>query len=164
MNTFFLNILFILTGCFELFAHPVHVSVCNLEFTDKESIVAIKLFSDDFGTVLKNKYHEDIDLSQADEEPYRNYITNYVKSNFKIISKSNKLVKFVYDYSETDKINIWLYFKVDKFNSSKKIKIINTLMLDLYEDQTNLFIINQGGVQNGYRFNIQLTEIDISLK
>jgi hypothetical protein len=159
-----LIILFFYAESTGIAAHPIHVSICNIEFNKKESIIAVKLFSDDFGTVLKNNYHEEIVLSKADEEPYRNYIANYVNSNLNIIFKGNKILKFVYDYSEIDEINIWLYFKFDGYNSLKNIKIINTLMLDLYEDQTNLLIINHNGKQDGFRFNNKVRELDIDLK
>lgn len=145
-------------------AHPVHLSVCNIEFTKNESIIALKLYSDDFGTVLQNKYNEEFVLSKADEKPYRDYIISYVSSHLKITFNRNKSLIFNYDYSEVNEGAIWLYFKADNFKSAEKMKIENTLMLDLYEDQTNLLIINNEGKQNGFRFNYQVREHEISLK
>jgi len=36
-------------------------------------------------------------------------------------------------------------------------------MLELWEDQTNLLIINWMGIENGYRFDFNDTEIEIDL-
>jgi len=158
-----ITVLFFLVNT-GLIAHPVHVSVCNLELKDKESVIAVKLFSDDFGTVLKNNYHEDIVLSEADKYPLRDFISDYVSSNLRILSNGRKPVKFIYDYSEYDDTNIWLYFRMRKPVSLKKLRIINTLMLDLYDDQTNLLIVNNEGKQEGFSFNIHTTEADINLR
>jgi hypothetical protein len=156
-----LNILFYFAG---FPAHPVHVSMCNLEFTDKASIIAVKLFSDDFGTVLKNKYGDDFVLTRANEEPYRKHISDYVGSNLKLTLNRNKSVVLEYDYSETNEGAIWIYFKADKPVKGTSLKIVNTLMLDLYEDQTNLVIMNQGGKQRGFQFTNQVRELEIELK
>jgi hypothetical protein len=157
-------IFFFFTAGSAMRAHPVHVSVCNIELTKNESIIAVKLFSDDFGTVLQNKYNQDFVLSKADEKPYRDYIINYVGSNLKITFNRNKSLMFEYDYSEVNEGAIWIYFKADRLNSTEKMKVVNTLMLDLYEDQTNLLIINHEGKQDGFRFNNQVRELEIDLK
>ena len=156
--------LLFLTANTAMTAHPVHVSVCNLEFTRNGSIMSVKLFSDDFGTVLQNNYNEEFVLSKADEKPYRDYIFNYVSSHLKVTLNRNRSLKFEYDYSEVNDGAIWVYFKADKLSSAEKIKIVNTLMLDLYEDQTNLLIINQNGKQDGFRFNYKVRELEIDLK
>jgi hypothetical protein len=148
----------------DIKAHPVHVSVCNIEFNIKGSTITIKLFSDDFGTVLRNKFNEEFVPSRADEKPFRDYIANYVNSNLKITINRNRSLLFNYDYSEVNEGAIWLYFKTDKLYPVEKIKVENTLMLDLYEDQTNLVIVNFNGKQEGFRYNYKVRELDIDLK
>ena len=160
MNILFLHILLI----WGYLLHPIHVSMCNIEITDKQSIMAIKLFSDDFEKVIENKYKDDFVLSMADKEPYRKYISDYVNSNFKLIVDRKNSIKFLYDYSEMNELSIWLYFKIESLNSESSLTITNSLMLDLYEDQTNLMIINYKGKQNGYKFNIRVKEVEIELK
>ena len=165
MKEIVLFILSFFTASFVMAAHPVHVSVCSIEFSKNGSIMAVKLFSDDFGTVLQNNYNDEFVLSKANEKPYRDYIINYVNSNLKITFNRNKSLKFEYDYSEiNDDGAIWIYFKAGKPNPAEKMKIVNTLMLDLYEDQTNLLIINQNGKQDGFRFNYKVRELEIDLK
>ena len=144
--------------------HPIHVSMCNIEITDEQSIMAVKLFSDDFEKVIKNKYKDDFVLSMADKEPYRKYISDYVNSNLKLTLNRKKPINLLYDYSEMNELSIWLYFKIDRLNSESSLIISNSLMLDLYEDQTNLLIINYKGKQSGYKFNLRVKEVEIELK
>jgi len=162
------GILFFFTGNMLVSAHPVHVSVCNIEFSGKESIVSIRLFSDDFGMVIHDNFNEELILSRADENPYRDCITNYINSNLQLFTGGNERLKLIYDYSEndgeTDGASIWLYFRIDYMNLSDNLKITNTLMLDLYKDQTNLLIINYEGKQDGFRFNYLTRELDIELQ
>jgi hypothetical protein len=158
------GIIFLFAGSISIFAHPIHVSVCNIEFSQQKSIISIKLYSDDFSIVIQNNFNETFTHLKADESPYRDYISDYVNSNLQVFVNNRRPLKFVYDYSETDHEAIWLYFKVNKVNMSDDIKIINTLMLDLYEDQTNLMIINYEGKQDGFRFNNFTRELDIQLK
>ncbi len=164
LKTLVLILLFFCAGSIGIKAHPVHVSVCNSGLNKTGSIITIKLFSDDFGTVLQNRFKEEFVPSRADEKPFRDYISNYISSHLRITLNRNRSLLFNYDYSEVNEGAIWLYFKVDKIVSSEKMKVVNTLMLDLYEDQTNLLIINFNGKQDGFRFNYKVRELDIDLK
>ncbi len=164
MKELVLILIFIIAGTISADAHPVHVSVCSIEFSQKESIISIKLYKDDFGTVIQNKYNEEFVLSKSEENPYRDYIINYVNSNLQLLVKNNKPLKFTFDYSEIDEVSIWLYFRINKVIHADSLRIINTLMLDLYEDQTNLLIINHQGKQDGFRFTYQNRQLDIGLR
>ena len=71
-------LMFFYSGSIEILAHPVHVSVCNIELNTKESIITIKLYADDFQTLLQNKYNKEFVPSRADEKPFSDYIANYI--------------------------------------------------------------------------------------
>jgi hypothetical protein len=156
--------MFFYSGSIEILAHPVHVSVCNIELNTKESIITIKLYADDFQTLLQNKYNKEFVPSRADEKPFSDYIANYIISNLKITLNRNRSLLFNYDYSEFNEEAIWLYFKINKMYPFEKVKVENTLMLDLYDDQTNLVIVSYNGKQEGFRFNYKVRELDIDLK
>jgi hypothetical protein len=46
----------------------------------------------------------------------------------------------------------------------QKISITDGVMMDLYEDQTNLVIVNWSDQQNGYRLNNKNREISFILE
>jgi ABC-type microcin C transport system permease subunit YejE len=156
-------LLFTFTGITNSAMHPIHVSVCNLELNDKENIVSLKLFKDDFALALKNKYQLDIPMEKADEKINSKIISNYVNSCLQIELNKNKNLSLDYYYSEINEDAIWIYFKTENIYNATKLKIKNVLMLDIWDDQTNLLIINWKGKENGYRFDRHKVEIEIDL-
>jgi len=143
--------------------HPIHVSVCNLELNNLENIVSVKLFKDDFALALKHSYQLDVDMEQADEEINRVAISNYINSCLQLVYNENEVLKLNYKSSETNEEAIWLYFQTENLKNVKKLKFKNTLMLDIWDDQTNLVIVNWKGKESGYRFNRKEIEIEIDL-
>lgn len=144
--------------------HPIHVSVCNLELNDTESTVSFKLFKDDFALVLKNLYNEDVKLENADENVNREIINKYINSCFQVDVNKNFRLTLDYKNSQINEDAIWLNYRIQNIKSISNIRIKNTLMLELWEDQTNLLIINYNNKENGYRFDEHetITEIDFS--
>ena len=143
--------------------HPIHVSICNLEINDVENTVAIKLFKDDFSLVLRNNYQINIPMERADEKSNSQIISQYVNSCLQIEMDKNKILNLSYKYSKINEDAIWVFFQTEKTNNTTKLRIKNTLMLDLWDDQTNLLIINWKGKENGYRFDRKDVEIEIDL-
>jgi hypothetical protein len=157
------NLFIIFSGILKPAMHPIHVSICNLELNDTENIVAIKLFKDDFALALKNNYQAEIQMDKADEKANSEIISKYVNSCLQIEMNKNKILRLDYKYSQINEDAVWIYFQTEKTNNSTILRIRNTLMLDLWDDQTNLLIINWKGKENGYRFNRKEVEIEIDL-
>jgi hypothetical protein len=143
--------------------HPIHVSICNLELNNSENKVSLKLFKDDFALVLKNKYQTDFPMEQADDKQNHQYISKYINSCLQIEPGNGKILNLDYKYSEINEDAIWFHFQAEKINNATKLRIKNTLMLDLWDDQTNLLIISWQGKENGYRFNRDENHIEIEL-
>lgn len=143
--------------------HPVHVSICNLELNNIENTVSVKLFKDDFALVLKNKYQTDFPMENADDKQNSQYISKYINSCLQIEPNNGKIINLDYKYSEINEDAIWFHFQAEKINKVTKLSIKNTLMLDLWDDQTNLLIISWQGKENGYRFDRNEDHIEIDL-
>lgn len=143
--------------------HPIHVSVCNMELSDVENTISVKLFKEDFSLALKNNYQVDIPMEKADEKLNSQIISKYINSCLQIEMNKSKILKLEYKYSKINEDAIWIYFQTEKTNNATKLRIKNTLMLDLWDDQTNLLIINWKGREDGYRFNRREVEMEIDL-
>lgn len=163
MNYLLINLLFFLFGVTHPAYHPIHVSICNLEFNESGNTVSIKLFKDDFALLLKNKSSVEILMEKADEKVNSQIISNYINSCLQIEVNKSKNMALEYKYSEINEDAIWLHFQIEKIKNTSTLKIKNTLMLELWEDQTNLLIINWMGKENGYRFDFNDTEKEIDL-
>jgi hypothetical protein len=143
--------------------HPIHVSVCNLDLNDTENTISIKLFKDDFAQAITNTYQVSIPMEKADEKVNSDIISKYINECLQIEISKNKILSLEYKYSKINEDAIWLYFNAEKANLQGRMKIRNTLMLDLWDDQKNLLIINWKGKENGYQFNRNDVEMDIDL-
>jgi len=144
--------------------HPIHVSVCNLELNETKSTVSFKLFKDDFAQVLKNLYNEDVILENADEKKNSEIINRYINSCFQVNVNKNIRLALEYKNSEINEEAVWLHYTVQNTKSPSNISIKNTLMLDLWEDQTNLVILKFKDKENGYRFDEHETIAEIDLR
>lgn len=145
-------------------AHPVHVSVCNIELSENECSLSIKLFRDDFELALSNYYHSDPQTNGIRGVTDTERISNYINSSFRISQGNGKQMGIRFQKSEVIEEAIWLYYELENPGNIISLKIQNSLMLDLYDDQTNLVIIAINGKEKGYMFNRKKTEADIDLK
>lgn len=163
MNILIVKLFLILSGVFQPDMHPIHVSVCNVDINDTECTVSVKLFKDDFALALKNNYQTDVDMEKADENSNSQFISKYINNCLQIELNKTRLLKLVYTSSEINEDAIWVHFSTGKIENISHIRIRNILMLDLWDDQTNLLIMNLKGKENGYRFNRREVEIEIDV-
>ena len=135
------------------FFHPVHISVVNLDLSDEKPIVfSVKLFKDDFAKILNKINHSQIQFTEdSKKEDLQPFVIAYIEDNFKINSNQEEyhLTKI-----KVEGLAIWLFFELNPIKKTdKKIVIQNSLMCDLYPDQTNLFIMNFMGEDKAQRFD-----------
>lgn len=162
MKRIVLMVLLVLKALF-LSAHPIHVSVCNVEIEKEEITIAIKLFSDDFQLALYHNYGKEIPVEDLILPENKELVDRYVGDAIQIILNKKDSVRFNYRNADMNEEAIWLYYSA-KMSNVKKLQIVNSLLLDIYLDQTNLLIINYMGKQNGFRFNSRHREEFIDLK
>ena len=147
-----------------VFAHPIHVSVSNLEFTGEEPLIAIKLFKDDLQLAIYHNYAIEIPNDNMDNNMYRDIMMKYLSENFILKLNKKENLKLEYKNIETNDEAIWFYFQTKELPPVNKITVLNKIFLDIYQDQTNLLIINFKGKQKGYRFDHRTTEMEVGLK
>ncbi len=143
-------------------AHPIHVSLCNIEFSDDELTIAVKLFKHDFQLAIYHNYGWELQYDDPEFTDSKKLIDQYMNEALFIVLNKKERLKLSLNHAEIDDESVWFYYRFDKKNM-KKIYIKNELLLDIYGDQTNLVIINYRDKQNGYRFNIRHTEQRIKL-
>ncbi len=161
-----MKIKFVLIGLIFVFAvrqpvnaiqlfHPVHISLINLDLSDDKTIAfSIKLFKDDFAKILNRQNNTHITFTENTEKnDVEAVVVKYVCNHFNI-----KGVGDILDCELTGiKVNdasVWLYFNMKRtIQKIKTIEISNSLMTDLYQDQTNLFIMNYKGKDLAQRFD-----------
>ena len=144
----FLLIIFFLFAS-SLKAHPLKLSLCEIEYSSKkkEVLINLKLFLTDVNEAITfNPYSKELAFCQPNEsiranELLLNYLNNffYVKVNNKLIDLriKNKTLK-----GDGDNTALWVYFEYMQSSPLKSIEIKNAVFTDLFYDQNNIVYIH----------------------
>lgn len=161
-----LNILFFFIF---LFSHPVHVSISNIDYSEKNKSfdISLKIFVNDLEAVIDNKYHVKLNLGKSDESQNSiELINKYISENYVIIinNKIKSKNKMIFKDKKIIEDSIWLYYEYKGVKSNiKNISIKDSILTDIYKDQNNLLIINYNNFQKGYNFKNDDDYIEMNL-
>ena len=147
--------------------HPVHVSVTNMDIDPEsgEISLAVKLFSDDLQDLIHRKYGVLLNIvDQEDPGDKIAAVNSYISESFQCMVNGNTRVLLEYQESRMNEEAIWLYYHSGTGERIRRVEISNRLMLEKFEDQTNLIILSYPDVQNGYRLNNKNTELSLNIK
>ena len=138
------------------FYHPFYVSVTEINHNPKEKILEIscKIFTDDLEKTLSNYTNTKIDLSDPkmktiSDKAIAVYIAKHLQ--LKIDGKPSTL-QFI--GSEKEEEATWSYFQINDIPSVKKIDVINDLLYDMYDEETNIMHV----MANGKKQSIKLSK------
>ena len=152
---------------FSFLFHPVHVSLTNIEYNDtkKSYEITLKFFKDDFNKILEKKFNTSINLHDSSSSPAEEkMVAEYINNHLKISALKNKIISKYIVNKQVAKYSVWYYLQIPDRKLPKKIKIVNTLMLDLYSDQTNLVIVKVGEKEWSQMYSKSDTEFEFSIK
>lgn len=156
--------------CFSLTAqgHPLHLTFTNLEFNAQKGRweLTVKVFSDDFATNLKMATGtETVIGKRTNDEQTEALLKIWLESRLKIWFDQKPVEFGTWKFTGlTVKDDAsWLKYTFTAPWPGSEIKIKNTLLLDLYTDQKNLFILSMGQFQTAHEFKNKDQETVIKL-
>jgi hypothetical protein len=128
-------------------AHPLHLGVVELAHNAEEKSleITVKLFTDDFEHVLQKALNVDVDLiNPVDREAARKAVEAYVKKHLQVVvngkAAAMECIGFERDFEAT-----YSYFQASGIAEAQKWEIQNTLMYDLFDDQSNIIHVMVNG-------------------
>lgn len=127
--------------------------------------VASKIFIDDLEDAIDKEGIADISLTsdKIDEALIAQYIETYIFKHFTALH-DNVPISFVFlgnEFSE-DLISVWCYFESDPIPDSGDLTISNRVLFDLFEDQKNIMVVEEGNKKNHYMLDPTDSEINLS--
>ncbi|MEE2710011.1 MAG: DUF6702 family protein [Gemmatimonadota bacterium] len=136
--------------------HPLYISICEIEHnTDTAALeLTFKIFTDDLETALeeqgvgKLRLGTDREMENADE-----YIRRYIEKNV-VIQVDDRSVELGYVGKEVEMDVAWCYVEVQGVLSIKSMTVSNTLLFELFEEQTNIVHINANKKKKSLMLNI----------
>lgn len=132
--------------------HKYYISVTQVDFIEEKKTVQItsRIFIDDFESLLRERYDEQITLAEAKEhESVDLYMERYLREKIKI--KINEAeVNFSFLGKEYDGDIMRCYLEIVDIESIKSIQIINKVLFDLYDEQQNLIKFKMNSKQKSF--------------
>ena len=126
---------------FGLSLHPIHVSVTEIEFDEKEQALEIimRVFIDDLELTLRNDLQDpELDILNPKKGTTTDQLVkSYLKDHFKI-SLDNKTQKTNYLGHEREAEALIFYIEVKDVKKWNSISIRNDIIMSTHDDQSNL--------------------------
>ena len=120
--------------------HKYYVSLTEIDFVKEEKSVQIisRIFVDDFETVLRDRYDEELTLMVENEgEEIDYYVERYFQEKFKVIINDNaKEFNFIGKEYEDD--IMLCYLEIQDIEEISSIQVENRLLFDKFPDQKNI--------------------------
>jgi hypothetical protein len=129
--------------------HEFHTSLTEMRLNTSSNSyeITIRVFTDDLGKALNNGNGMNL-LGENSEKD----IERYFKKHFAFIR--NKDVRFAnYLGKEVETDATWLYLELNGAKELKEYQILNSIFLELFEDQSNLLNIIDGKNRHTLIFN-----------
>lgn len=138
----------VLHFCLALLLHPLHVSVTEIEFNEKNKSLEIvsRIFIDDLELSIRSKRHDDyLELLHpaaglTTDQLVREYLGEHLR-----ISVDGKAAKVNYIAHEIDDLAIVCYLEIEGVRKMKRIEIVNSVIQETHADQSNLVHVTYRG-------------------
>ena len=134
--------------------HPFHVSVTEINHNAKDKTLEIscKIFTDDFEDALTRKYKAKVDLVQPKDKPAMNKLVNDYINNHLAIKTDNKSAVINFIGFEVENEAAYVYLQVNDIATIKKAEVTNSVLRDLFNDQTEIIHF----IENGNRKSVKI--------
>lgn len=159
------GLIVLLTG--SAWLHPVHVSVTNLDLDPVRGKVelSVKIFADDFQDLILHKYGVQLNLiEQEDPGDKIAAVNEYMQEALQLVFNGNETADLQFVDAKLNEEAIWLFYRYEHHGKIRKVDIVNRVMLEKFNNQTNLMIVTFNEKQNGYRLDNKTTDLSFNIK
>ncbi len=143
-------------------AHPLHLSITNIDKKDDSLQISIRLFKDDFSTAI-NQLFVFTDKNTDSLLPPPHLAINYLLAHFELTTDRQNC-ELSFSHQQHDELSVWYFFSCAFPNNWNQILLKNTLLTDIFNDQKNLVIVNLNNTEQGFEFDAKTSQITILQK
>ena len=144
-----------LTTAGSLKDHPLHVSVTEINYDEKDRALEImmRVFADDLETAMRERHNiPDLDISNPRGKSLDDLAREYVSSAV-AISLDGKRQTLNYLGNERDGEAFIFYIEVPKVKKWKNVSVTNSILTEIFDDQSNLVHVTSGNTVRSLRLN-----------
>lgn len=148
--------IFLFSTIYSVSAHPLHLTITNIDITNDSVKIVIRLFTDDFTNAIltENLINKPINIT---DKKNKELIKSYILSNFRIQINSNTVI-LNHSKNEFDDESILVFLEAKITTTTTKININNKLLCNLFGDQRNMVIVKYNTNEKGVMFSSTETE------
>jgi len=154
------------TLIFWLVVHPVHVTLLSIEYSGEKRLFEafLRIYYDDYMLDYKlltgNEWKFNIN---GNKEEAIIYLTGYLKERVQLKSGKASFDLIINDINLSDnELNIYMQFKSD--GKSKGFTVRNSILADIYNDQSNLLIFRYEDFEEGVKLTPEKREHEFDIK
>lgn len=136
--------------------HAFHTSIAEMRYNPKEKAfeVSLRVFTDDLEkTLSRNNQNKKFVIENADKNDL--FIDQYVHKHFVVITPKNQKLTYHYVGKEKEGDATWIYLEMPINESIKGSKIQNDVLIDMFDDQTNIVNIFVNNEKKSYLFTVK---------
>jgi len=159
------GVVVLLTG--STWLHPVHISITNLDLDPVRGKIelSVKIFADDFQDLILHKYGVQLNIiEQEDPGDKIAAVNEYMQEALQLVFNGNETADLQFVDAKLNEEAIWLFYRYEHHSKIRKVDIVNRVMLEKFNDQTNLMIVTFNEKQNGYRLDNKTTDLSFNIK
>lgn len=133
---------------FLLFFHPIHLSVSEINYSEKDKALQItsRIFLDDLEASIRNQRNQqDLDILEPGTGiSSEQLIREYVLKRF-TVKLDGKIQKVNFLGFEREDPAVICYLEIESVKRFKTMEVKNEVIMDLYDDQSNIVHVTYKG-------------------
>jgi hypothetical protein len=136
--------------------HDFHTSLTEMRYNIKSKTfeISLRVFTDDLQKVLSttNQNKKFLVENNDKNDPF---VEAYIHKNFVVTNPKNQKLNINYIGKEKEGEATWIYLEMPVNESINGSKIQNNVLIDMFEDQTNILNIFVQNQKRSYLFNVK---------
>ena len=136
--------------------HAFHTSITEMRYNPKQKSfeISLRVFTDDLEKTLSiNNQNKKFVIENTDKnDPF---IEQYVRKHFVVITSKNQKLNYQYVGKEKEGDATWIYLEMPVNETIKGSKIQNSVLMDSFDDQTNIVNIFLNNDKKSYLFTVK---------
>lgn len=145
--------------------HAFHTSLTEMRYNAKSKgfEVSLRVFTDDLEKVIsRDNQNKKIVIENNDKNDA--LVEQYVKKHFMLVNATNQLKAIQYVGKEKEGDATWIYLEVPVNEPIVGLKLKNDVLIDMFEDQTNIVNVFVKDDKKSFIFNAKTKIFAISFE
>ena len=137
-------------------AHDFHTSLTEMRYNvkSKNFEISLRVFTDDLEKVL-SATNQNRKFTLENNDKNDPLVEAYIRKHFVVVNPKNQKLNINYIGREKEGEATWIYLELPVNESINGSKIQNDVLIDMFDDQTNILNIFIQNQKKSYLYNVK---------